>query len=60
MSEIQPPFLPSAAAPVASMCDSDRPLLVINRVSVTTELIKARGGGPAATVLALIGWGGNV
>lgn len=33
-------------APVATMCDSDRPLPVIKRVSVTTELIKAGGGGP--------------
>lgn len=37
--------LPSVA-PVATMCDSDRPLPVIKRVSVTTELIKAGGGGP--------------
>lgn len=35
-----------SVAPVATMCDSDRPLPVIKRVSVTTELIKAGGGGP--------------
>lgn len=48
-------------APVAPVCDSDRPLLVIGRVSVTTELIKAGGGGPGEAIdLALIGWGENL